>query len=335
MRLTRSGRVVPLLAIASALFVLVLAWAWLAVEHGTPDLWNVVVHESGRYTLGQTILYFRHFLREIPTLVAMALFAVAAFGTSPPDPTPKEGGRVTRSLGIAAGAVAVAIAVLAFAIEARASGPQAALSNLLQYYTRDDVSAYGSHWRFHLLSTLWFATAVSLAAHVWSRTARARGAVDTASRRPWQIAAWAWFLGLTLVFRPTLEPFTDPRFIGHQAREILTHGLVSLPLVAAVLALITGSHEASDRATAVDVKATLALTAAGFVAIPVFLAVATITGDAMSAGQTDGGFSAMVAAHFFEHLLDYVSAAGLCAGLAGVATGRRARRRHLGAPGRP
>jgi hypothetical protein len=38
-----------------------------------------VVHESGVYTLGQTILYFNHFLLEIPKLVAMALFAAASF----------------------------------------------------------------------------------------------------------------------------------------------------------------------------------------------------------------------------------------------------------------
>jgi hypothetical protein len=305
---------------ASGLFVLVLAWAWLAVEHGTPRLWNVVVHESGDYTLGQTILYFKHFLREIPTLVAMALFAAASFCGLQREPAHADGGRGFRVVGTVATLGAAAIAVLAFAAEGGADGWPAAVRNFLQYYTRDDVSAYGSHWRFHWLSTLWFAAAVSLAAQVWSRMTGI--AVDTASRRPWQIAAWAWFLGLTLVFRPTLEPFTDPRFIGHQAREILTHGLVTLPLVIAVMCLFSGSNDERPRSQAAGDRTMLALTAFAFVAIPVFLGISAIVGDAMSAGQTDSGLSAMVAAHFFEHLLDYVFVASLCAGFAGLTTAR-------------
>lgn len=36
---------IPMLTLAAS-------YLWLAVHHGTPRLWSVVVHESGRYTLG-------------------------------------------------------------------------------------------------------------------------------------------------------------------------------------------------------------------------------------------------------------------------------------------
>ena len=45
---------------------------------GAAALWNVVIHESGRYTLGETVLYHSHFLREIAVDLSMALFILAA-----------------------------------------------------------------------------------------------------------------------------------------------------------------------------------------------------------------------------------------------------------------
>jgi len=38
------------------------------------------------------------------------------------------------------------------------------------------------------------------------------------------------FTALSIVFGLDLKPFTDPVFLGHQAREAFTHGLVTLPL---------------------------------------------------------------------------------------------------------
>jgi hypothetical protein len=60
--------------------VLAASYLWLANDHGTLLLWNVIVHESGRYTFGQTVLYFSHFLREVPTAMAYALFLLGISG---------------------------------------------------------------------------------------------------------------------------------------------------------------------------------------------------------------------------------------------------------------
>jgi hypothetical protein len=61
---------------------------------------------------------------------------------------------------------------------------------------------------------------------------------------------------------------------------------------------------------------------AGFLAIPLYLGAAVLLGDVMAAGQTGGGLPAMVAAHFFEHTLDYAFVTLLCAGTFGLMLGR-------------
>jgi hypothetical protein len=101
------------------------------------------------------------------------------------------------------------------------------MQDLLQYRTRDDLAGYGTHWRYHWLSTLWFGAAVGVApamAH-WIT-----GAPVLRRSRFWTRVAWGYFLALTLVFGMSADVFLDVRYAGHQAREILTHGPVTLLL---------------------------------------------------------------------------------------------------------
>ncbi|HKQ72896.1 MAG TPA: hypothetical protein VJ810_04150, partial [Blastocatellia bacterium] len=51
-----------------------------------------------------------------------------------------------------------------------------------------------------------------------------------------------------------------------------------------------------------------------FFLIPSYLAAITLTGDVMDAGQSERGLAAMVGAHFFEHVLDYLVVILLAAG---------------------
>lgn len=314
----RPRRSRSMLVIAGGLGVLGTAGAWLATAHGTPALWNVVVHESGRYTLGQTVFYFEHFLREVPTLLAVALFVVAAYGV--PAIPASERPRARRMAKVYASGILLAagMVVFAFQIVAAEDGAFAAWRNLMQYHTRDELVSYGSHWRFHWLSTLWLGLATALCAQIAARWFGAPLPGEAHARRVIGAIAWGWFLGLSLIFVPTPEPFLDPRYIGHQAREILTHSLVTLPLGMGLLAYIFRHHghrPAGNR----PLQSTLSIPAiAAVVAIPAYLGFATVFADALAHGQTAGGMAAMVAAHFFEHVLDYVFVALLCVGGYGV-----------------
>jgi hypothetical protein len=116
--------------------------------------------------------------------------------------------------------------------------------------------------------------------------------------------------GLTLVFGLSADVFLDVRYAGHQAREILTHGPVTLLLGIGVIIAVTRDviEPPVSRATRGRDGVTRAtwLKAAMVFLIPAWLAVVSFGGDVMEHGQSDLGLGAMVAAHYFEHTLDYL-----------------------------
>ena len=75
-----------MLLLSGPLVIVALAYAWLAKVHGRPRLWNIVVHEGGHYTLGQTVLFVRHHLREVPVDLVMALSLAWAVRLATPAP---------------------------------------------------------------------------------------------------------------------------------------------------------------------------------------------------------------------------------------------------------
>lgn len=326
-------RLVTAACFAVPALVLAASYAWLALDHGTVRLWNVVVHESGRYTLGQTVLYFSHFLREVPTAVVYALFLLAISGRTPGGiPVTALRGHAERRglvpwLGWLGLAVAIALISGALILAARAHGWDSALRDLLQYRTRDDLSGYGTHWRYHWLSTLWFGAAAGVAPALVNRLA---GGAVLSHRRLWLRVAWGAFVGLTLVFGMSADVFLDVRYAGHQAREILTHGPVTLLLGIGVLLAAGGGAEPAvvpADGPALPVRGVLLLFGVLAVLVPVYLGIVGLGGDVMAQGQTQLGLGAMVGAHYFEHSLDYMLVlAFLVAGLA--LAGARSRKSH-------
>jgi hypothetical protein len=293
--------------------VLTGAFIWLAIDHRAFGLWNVVVHESGRYTLGQTVFYVSHFLREIPTVLAMALFIVSTSNARIDAPGERDR-RTTLVWTMVALSAACLIVAVSFARVSLADGTREALQNLIQSYTRDDVQAYGSHWRFHFLSTIWFALAVPVSAWVGYRFLGGPTPGEFRRSRTWRVA-WLYFLALTVVFGLSLEPILDPRFIGHQAREILTHALTTLPLGLGLLAAV---HRLAGVQCASRPGRWPTAALAGVMLIPAYLGIAVFATDAMATGQTERGLAAVVAAHFFEHVLDFVLAGCLVVGIEGL-----------------
>lgn len=274
--------------------VILIAYFWMAFDRGALDLSRVVVHESGKYTLAGTIFYFSHFLREIPTDVAMALFLAAER-----PGTARQGNRSVR-FGLMICAVALCAAAL---LQTSAvAGMRSAMMDLLQFRTRDDLVEYGSHWRYHLLSTIWFGVAVS-----YLRAIISGGRSDNIGNRIRKYVPWLYFILLTGIFGISGRIFVDVRYAGHQAREIMTHGLITLMIGLALILVprrsgrITGwkaIFHAGDR--------TSGLRMALLAGIPLYLAIITLSGDVMSEGQSKLGPSAMIGAHFFEHILDYL-----------------------------
>ena len=114
---------------------------------------------------------------------------------------------------------------------------------------------------------------------------------------------------LTMVFTPDLDaalrPWTDPVYLGHQARELVTHGTVTLPL-AWGLTLVHG--QTTNRDPLRDVlrrQAGLLATGGIGVALAAYVVCAALLSGASDMGQIDDVWM-LVAPHYFEHGFTYL-----------------------------
>ncbi|MEO8602800.1 MAG: hypothetical protein ABI629_09505 [bacterium] len=305
-----SRRVVAALLIALPLAELAAAFVWLAAAHGGWDLRGVAVHEDGQRTLAATMLYWRHFLREVPVLCVVVAGLTGAYATY----GPRSRRRVPRHWPVW---LAVLLVVIAFAAAASEAGPTIAAWDFAQAYTRDDRWEYGSHWRDHLLATLGIAAAAVVAATLLARQLDGTWPLPRrAARRQWLGGALLAYAGLTWLCEPSWAPFTDARCVGHQLRELVTHVAITLPLGLGVLLGLTSPLATTEPPRPLGWPRDARLALLVLFAVGLFLGSAALGLGAAAAARPGAGLAALVAAHAFEHTLDYVFVALLCGWLA-------------------
>jgi hypothetical protein len=300
--------------IAAALFavpVLLLSGglAWLLAEHGLGAFGAAAVHEDGRRTLLATIFYPRHFLREVIPSALVAAACIAAFRAYGPRGEP--GTRHTW-----AGWAALALVLGSFGAATREAGLAVAAGDLLQLYTRDDRVAWGSHWRSHVLAVLALVAAAAVAAAGLGRWLDGTWRRPTGRDRTALAGVVAAIAVLTLLCEPRLDVLVDPRVVGHQARELATHGTITLAIAFAVL-LSRWQPIAAPPPGSARPPGEIVLAAGGAAAIAAYLLLAGLMLDARGAGPPGAPLSALLAAHGFEHSLDYLFVALLCAAARG------------------
>jgi hypothetical protein len=304
--------------------LIALSYAAISFEAGTPWPWNHVCHEGGRRTLLTTVFYFQHAVRELPLDVLLGIAVAGAVRAFLPWRDERPRGGAPRLAW--AGAVAMAVCATTLLGSTAVVGGSVTAKNLAQMFTRPGLElSWGAHWRYHLLAqaALMLAALALAGLHRAWRERRFVPLGDTSLYR----AALFLFLVLTLVFRPTLEPFLDALFLGHQARELATHALITLPLAMAIslwvverrgerLAWGPGSSYKAVRGAAL-----LALLLAAWLAAGVLVTGAA--GEAQSSSLV-----ALLAGHVFEHSFGYaittLTAATLSARLAPVPAWARA-----------
>jgi len=304
------------------------AYLWLALDHKTLWLFPVVVHESGRYTLAETLLYYRHVIRELPITFFYAISTAAAFQVYGP--------RFRVPLGERSGwkgpaTLATLLVVWSWIGTASDWGSEVAIKEFLQGYTRDDLFTPGSHWRFHLLSTACYLTgAVILAASLHHALCGRLPSVHVGSRKWWMGGTILAMIVLTALIGLTAEPFGDPRYLGHQAREALTHLFVTLPISMGVLLLYdvsTGQTQKTGRSTrcrrsrqqsighiavpSCKIRNDLMVAVVILILVLGYLVGGTIIFEAVRHTRPDTPLSHLGAGHLFEHTLDYVLVACL------------------------
>ena len=263
--------------------VLIASYLMLVREFNHWNLFAVKVHESGKYTLYQTIFYYNHFLRELPidTLFVFAsLWAYGAVGLAIPG-----------SIGQPLAVVLLGIFLVCVFIGSLITvGLRTTLADLLQFRARDEIREWGSHWQMHFLSTLAILLLLILPGTL---------SPGAAAHYPHLLSLLAGFIGLSLIFKTGVRAVRDTRWILHGAREILTYAvMLALPAFAALPARF-GSGD-------------LRWTGWSLVAVMVLLAIAAYSlqtyrrTDLDRQASSDRGIVFLLSSHFFEHTLDYI-----------------------------
>jgi hypothetical protein len=199
--------------------------------------------------------------------------------------------------------LAASLAVVLIAT-VREGGYALLAENLLQLPTRPgEQLVWGGHWRYHLLSELSLILMSFGAGGAMLRAAGYRGGHEIGVRVI--LIALAVFGVLTLMFVPKWESVRDPVFLGHQAREVFTLALVTIPLGMGVGTLLVREQWNGRNVGGTASLATALLWGAVGVVTAAFVAVGSIVTSAASQGQSES-VAVLIFPHFFEHTLSYV-----------------------------
>lgn len=303
-QMTRQVRWIWAILVGGPAAVLVGSYVLLAIHHGVWNLFPVVVHENGRYTLTETIFYFRHFVRELPvnTLIAMGLGMLAGLHSPLERAGSAQGISACRQTGLAA----LLMAATAIAITWGQYDRNEAWTELAQYRTRDELAEFGSHWRYHLLhivDSVLFCLGMLLVTRGLT-TARELNRIALG----WLAVLGVAFVMITLAFGSPLRALTDPLYLAHQAREIETHRLLTLCPALACLLLIDLRLDASSKLSVVNRR--MIWLGVGWIVlatlIPLWIVWRLREVNIGSLAQRQTGLWQLAAAHHFEHLLDSV-----------------------------
>jgi hypothetical protein len=300
----RRVRLVAWSGLALCAALLIGSYVAIAVYSSKFWLWSVIVHESGDRTLLRTVFFYEHAARELPLDVLLGISVAAGVLFALPGSD-----RPRSSAGAFLGWLVATLAATVVVIVGGTvwTGGMATLGeNLLQFPTRPGAPlVWGGHWRYHLLSHVaLMLCSFGLAAPLLLLTGKRAGGRSGMRTLTWGIGG---LLLLAMVFGPGADSFRDPVFLGHQARELVTHSLTSVPL-AWGLCLWLGRDLWSDRLDGVVSLAWPLMAAGAGGAVGVFLILASLLTSAASQGQSDS-LAVLVFPHFFEHTFSYVVSA--------------------------
>ncbi len=308
-----------------AAVVLLAAFVMICVRTGSMWPWTRVVHEDGQRTLLLTILYFEHASRELPLdiLLGIAIGGCVyfAFGSTVRRTDRPGGERRTSAL---AWSTALVVAVIMVGTAMQGDRPMVLLENLLQHHTRPGAAlVWGSHWRYHLLERIaLILISIGFAGVLrWLADREVHDSEPFDDRRSARIglgiagSAIVVYLLLSVVFAnglaSMLDPLRDPLYLGHQARELFTHALVTVPVAWGVCLLSLPKEPLAaptrpffERRVAPNVVATLGAGALGLL-IGGYVCIAALRSDSISYGQTTD-LAMLIFPHFFEHSFTYL-----------------------------
>lgn len=291
------------------------SYAYLAVYHGRLNLFPVVIHEGGTFTLWETALYASHFLGHIPVHIVAALLLLGAHWSfsGPPARVPRRSLSPRRP-----GLWLFVFLSCSVMLSLYHFGAEDTMAYVLQQKQGVDNYVPGGSWNLHLGSTVMLFMMIPLYVLF----------VRVLFRRPveWSCSGWTWAGAALLLMlvstalangelvRPFVVAWTDPRYLAHSVRELATFPLICFPLPLYFLLRDEGQSADPPDLKAQDVPlrflAALLLVFAVALAYQVLIPLQAGIGDlAQKPGFAKGGtlpILYLLASHYFEHFLDTV-----------------------------
>jgi hypothetical protein len=301
------------------------SYCYLAIWHGKLWLWDTLVHENGRLTLGGSLFYFDHFLGCSPMAAMFALCVAGgcALGSAGSAVTqPQRARRIAVVLLIGAAVFFVA----AFVASVHVAGWERTQDYLYQRIERDGVTSKGGNWNQLQLSNVPVALgilSVCVALITGRGPARRAGgllSISLAAASSAALTVWSW---------NGWEAFLNPRWLAHSIREVATYPLTGVPLamagVVAIEYVVSGARRWTVRVgtpSAVLLGVALAMVSAQFILLEQTDVLAIAQQPSFAPQGLSLGY--LLASHVFEHFLDFAFLGILAGGVYALLRARHA-----------
>lgn len=319
--------------IAMPIFAYLFSYAYLAYYHGKSFIFNTVVHEGGTFTLIQDAFYASHFLGHIPVHTTLAFFFTGIFLCLAAG----DGGRhLKRNVDFLLIAL-VFFLVFTFFLSLSVFGYEDTFAYLAQ--KKQSVARYeqGGSWNLHIPSTTMQFMLIPI--YLFGVMVLFRRPVRLSSKGAFYILA---SVGLFLIFglyfntgflAAIYKVWTDPRYLAHSVRELLTFPVIYYPIpLYFMMKDNTNNENPQNSANWKELKPLkicfvilLVIFVAAFAYqsyIPLTQGISELAQKPAFARGGKLGIPYLLAAHYFEHFLDSIYFSLFCLLLFGAANRR-------------
>jgi hypothetical protein len=318
----RRGSALISLLLALPVTYFVVSYIYVAWYHNDANLWNTLIHENGRLTLGGSLFYFDHFIACVPMIVLFSLCTAGGFALTGRVPAVADSSRAWRFALILLGGAALLV-VFAFIASVQTAGWERTIDYALQRIERDGVLSKGGNWNQLQLSNIPIALgAIALSCSI-VRSAAGSDSKDAGLVTGGKICivvALALMNAISAVTFNEWQAFANPRWVAHSMREVATYPLTGIPIALAAVLLVERRLSGQTHWQVEPRLLSLVLLGLSIVMVGaqlIYLNSIDVLAMAQKPAFAAEGLSVayLLTSHVFEHFLDFVLIAPLTAGI--------------------
>ena len=313
--------------IAVPIVTYLVSYLYLAHYHGSLLLFNVIIHENGKYSLLQTMFYASHFLGHIPVITVLAFIFMGYFlGLTGKirNPYPAE---TNKKLAW----VLVVFLVLSLILSLALFGSTETFDFIAGRTQGRGVTGEGGPWDLHLPSLTLLIFFIPVYLYLVLKYFKVELQPNPRGLS-YLLAGFLLLAGFNYLFNRNdiiilMRIWTDPRYLAHGVRELLTFPVTYFPVP---LYLILKREKSAFSSTGEKklwvLKVFLTIFSVIFLAGLLYEVWAALSSGIGELSQKPAfahggnlGIPYLLASHYFEHFLDTIYFTLLCLILFGLA----------------